>query len=88
MTPLLLLAEIRTFAIISPFLTVHFNLPFLCLLLNQFLLSSTFKLKEIDSSTKLANPGGNGKYTLEKGKNPKGANPDTRVLLQNVVRHK
>lgn len=33
----------------APFLTGNFNLLFLCLLLNQFLPSSTFKLNEVVS---------------------------------------
>ncbi len=48
-TPLLLLAEIRTFTTVAPFLTGHFNLLFFYLLLNQSLPSSTFKLNEVVS---------------------------------------
>ena len=46
-TPLPLLAGIRTFTTVAPFLTGKFNTLFFCLLLNQFLLSSRLKLKEV-----------------------------------------
>jgi len=46
-TPLPLLAETRTFTTMPPFLTGKFNPLFFCLLLNQFLPSSTFKLNEV-----------------------------------------
>jgi hypothetical protein len=72
MTPLLLLAEIRTFATISPSSKEYLNLPHLCLLLNQFL-SIFIKMPEYPLAP--SGPGSAPEMIQRNTNQPLGGNP-------------